>query len=85
MRKPKSGKSAGHDLLQPKHLKHGGEVLKVWIQQVCNAVVELESMPDSLKLGIVTPICKGDGKDPIDTNSYKGITPQQCSPKCLSP
>ena len=37
------------------YLKHGGEVLKIWIQQVCNAVVELESMPDSLKPGIVTP------------------------------
>ena len=68
----KPGKSAGHDLLQPEHLKHGGEVLNIWIQQVCN--VELESVPDSLKLGIVTPIYKGGGKDPLDTNSYRGIT-----------
>ena len=29
LRKLKSGKSAGHDLLQPEHLKHGGEVLKI--------------------------------------------------------
>ena len=70
----KSGKSAGHDLLQPEHLKHGGEALKIWIQQVCNAIVELESVPNSLKLGIVTPIYKGGGKDPLDTNSYRGIT-----------
>ena len=69
----KSGKSAGHDLLQPEHLKHGGEALKIWIQQVCNAIVEL-SVPNSLKLGIVTPIYKGGGKDPVDTNSYRGIT-----------
>ena len=74
LRKLKSGKSAGHDLLQPEHLKHGGEFLKIWIQQVCNAVVELESMPNSLKQGIVTPIYKGGGKDPLDTNSYRGIT-----------
>ena len=33
LRKLKPGKSAGHDLLQPEHLKHGGEVLKFWIQQ----------------------------------------------------
>ena len=74
LRKLKSGKSAGHDLLQPKHLKHDGEVLKIWIQQVCDAIVELESMPNSLKLGIVTPIYKGGGKDPLDTNSYRGIS-----------
>ena len=59
---------------QPEHLKHSGEVLKIWIQQVCNAIVELESVPNSLKLGIVTPIYKGGGKDPLDTNSYRGIT-----------
>ena len=74
LRKLKAGKSAGHDLLQPEHLKYGGEVLKIWIQHVCNAVVEFESVPDSLKLGIVTPIYKGGGKDPLDTNSYRGIT-----------
>ena len=55
LRKLKSGKSAGHDLLQPEHLKHGSEALKIWIQQVSNAIVELESVPNSLKLGIVTP------------------------------
>ena len=70
-------------MLQPEHLKHGGEVLKIWIQQVCNAVVELESVPDSLKLGIVTPIYKGGGKDPLDTNSYRGITPTPVLAKVL--
>ena len=58
MRKLKSGKTAGHDLLQSGHLKHGGEVLKIWIKQVCNADIELENVPDSLKLGIVTLIYK---------------------------
>ena len=28
LRQLKSGKSAGHDLVQPEHLKHGYEVLK---------------------------------------------------------
>ena len=32
------------------------------------------NLPESLKLGIVTPIYKGGGKDPLDTNSYRGIT-----------
>ena len=74
LRRLKLGKSAGHGLLQPEHLKHGGEALKICYQQVCNAVIELESVPDSLKLEIVTPIYKGSGKDPLDTNSYQGIT-----------
>ena len=69
LRKLKSSKSAGHDLLQPEHLKHGSEALKIWIQQVCNAIVELESVPNSLKLGIVTPIYKGGGKDPLNTSA----------------
>ena len=61
LRKLKSGRSSSHILLHPEHFEHGAKVLKVWIQQVCNAVVEFESMPDSLKLelGIVTPIYKG--------------------------
>ena len=54
-----SGKSAGHDKFQPVHLKYGGEALNIWIQQICNAIVELESVPDSLKLGLVAPIYKG--------------------------
>ena len=31
-------------------------------------------MPNSLKLGIVTPIYKGSGKDSLNTNSYREIT-----------
>jgi len=70
----KPSKAAGHDLLQPGHLKYGGEVIRIWVQQISNAIVELESVPDALKMGIVTPIYKGGGKDPPDTNSYHGIS-----------
>ena len=66
--------SAGHDMIDPEHIKYGGEILNIWIQQVCNAIVELEHVPESLKLGIVTPIYKGGGRDPLDTSSYQGIT-----------
>jgi len=48
--------------------------IRIWVQQISNAIVELESLPDALKMGIVTPIRKGGGKDPLDTNSYRGIT-----------
>ena len=34
----------------------------------------MEVIPDVLKLGVVSPIYKGNGKDPLDANSYRGIT-----------
>ena len=70
----KRGKAPGHDQVQPEHLKYGGTALSIWIKQVANAIIELESIPRSLKLGIVTLLYKGGGKDPFDTKSYRGIT-----------
>ena len=70
----KSGKAGGLDHLQAEHLKFGGNSLVLWVQQVCNAAVELETIPDVLKLGVVNPVYKGNGRDPLDTNSYRGIT-----------
>ena len=56
------------------HLKYGGPILRRWIEQICNSIADLESVPDSLKTGIIIPVYKGGGKDPLDTNSYRGIT-----------
>ena len=70
LKRLKPGKSAGHDMIDPEHIKYGGEILQIWIQQVCNAIVELEHVPESLKLCIVTPLYKGGGRDPLDTSSY---------------
>ena len=70
----KLGKSGGYDHLQPEHLRHGGKLLIVWLQQVCNTIIENEIVPDSFKLGVVSPVYKGNGKDPLDANSYRGIT-----------
>jgi len=39
-----------------RYIRYGCEILKVWIQQICNAVTELESVIKSLELDIVTPI-----------------------------
>ena len=70
----KTSKCGGIDGLQAEHLKFGGKSLVLWVQQVCNAIVELETVPDAMKLGVVRPIYKGGGRDPLDTNSYRGIT-----------
>ena len=74
LRKLKCGKTAGHDGVQAEHLKYGGPILSKWLLQVCNAVTVLEQVPHTLKLGIITPVYKGGGKDPLDRNSYRGIT-----------
>jgi hypothetical protein len=74
LKKLKLGKAAGHDGVQAEHLKCGGLILRDWILQICNAITELEHVPDSLKIGIITPLYKGGGKDPLDTHSYRGIT-----------
>ena len=73
----KPGKVPEHDQIQPEHMKYGAKALSIWIKQVSNTIIELESIPRSLKLGIVTPLYKGGGKDPLDTKSYHGITSHQ--------
>ena len=72
LQKLKLGKAAGHDGLQAEHLKYGGPVLRDWVLKICKAIVEAENIPSLLKTGIVTH--KGGGKDPLNTNSYRGIT-----------
>ena len=74
LKKLKLGKAAGQVGVQAEHLKCGGLILRDWILQICNAITELEHVPDSLKIGIITPLYKGGGKDPLDTHSYRGGT-----------
>ena len=45
-----------------------------WLTHNLNNVVELEAALEVLKFGIVIPIYKGFGKDPLSLNSYRGIT-----------
>ena len=45
-----------------------------WLTCILNAIVDLEVLPDTLKSGIVVPIYKGSGKDPLLVNNYRGIT-----------
>ena len=36
--------------------------------------MEFETIPPSLKLGIICPVYKGHGRDPLSPDSYRGIT-----------
>ena len=45
-----------------------------WLTRLLNAIVELEEVPDMLKCGVVVPVYKGSGKDPLNPSNYRGIT-----------
>ena len=81
--KLKIKKSAGPDNLTAEHLKYGGNSIIVWLTEILNAIVDMEQIPACLKLGITIPIYKGRGKDPLNTNSYRGITINSAISKVL--
>ena len=72
--KLKKKKAPGPDSLLAEHLKAGGEAVVIWLMNILNATVELESVPTVLKRGVVVPVYKGGGKDSMKIDSYRGIT-----------
>ena len=50
--------------------------LKVWWSctpcvKIGNYIIDSEHVPDPFKFGIIIPVYKRGGKDPLDTNSYR--------------
>ena len=74
LKRMKLKKSSGPDDLTTEHLRYGGSTIVVWLTEVLNSIIELERIPATLKQGITIPVYKGGGKDPLDVNSYRGIT-----------
>jgi hypothetical protein len=62
------------DLLSPRHLLHAGPKMSVWLCKIFNAIANLEAIPSLFKEGILIPIYKGKGKDPLIPTSYRRIT-----------
>lgn len=67
----KPRKASEQDDLTTEHLCYGGSTVILWLIEILNSIVELERIPSSLKS---IPVYKGRGKDPLDVNSYRGIT-----------
>ena len=72
IQKLKLNKPSGPDDLTAEHLRYGEHSISLWLTEIFNS--ELEHIPPSLKFGITIPVYKGSGKDPLDANSYRGIT-----------
>lgn len=70
----KKNSSGSHDQLSPRHLSYSGPLFKNWICKIFNTILTLEDIPSSFKEGIILPIYKGKGKDPLLQSSYRGIT-----------
>ena len=83
LRKMKKRKSPGPDNLTAEHLLHGGEALANWLMKIFNKIVTLEEIPESLKSGIIVPVYKGNGKDPLLPGSYRGTTLSSVMAKVL--
>ena len=74
VKKLKKRKVPGHDNLLAEHLIEGGPCVITWLTGIMNAIIDHEYIPESFKCDLVVPIYKGAGKDPLATNSYRGIT-----------
>ena len=83
VKKLKTRRSGGADGLLAEHLKHGGPVLTLWLKRIFNTIIHLEQIPSSFKLGMIVPVHKGKGRDPLICNSYRGITLTSLLSKCL--
>lgn len=79
----KLGRSKGADGLNSEHLLHGGATLMLWLTKIFNAVISLEEVPTCFKEGVIIPVYKGKGKDPLLASSYRGITLSSIMAKTL--
>ena len=79
----KPNRSGGVDRLRAEHFKYGGKHLKLWLMKIFNRFLILEDVPQCMKDGLVIPVHKGQGKTPLQVNSYRGITLSVFYPRSL--
>ena len=70
----KAVKKPGPDGLLAEHLKAGDEAVNIWLRNILNAVVEFEDIPEVPKRGVIVPVYKASGTDPLCIDSYRDIT-----------
>ena len=66
-----NNKAADYIGLQAEHLKYGGEPMLAILRLLINQIFSMKHIPESLKIGTISPIFKkGDNKEP---DNYRGI------------
>ena len=70
----KNGKSSRADGITAEYLGYGGPGIPSWLKRIFNSIIKLEAIPATLNIGLVTPVFKGKGRDPLDPNNYRDIT-----------
>ena len=60
--------------LMAEHLKNGGHVVLIVLEQLMNKIYDSGTIPEVFKTGIITPVFKKQGKPIDDPNSYRRIT-----------
>ena len=73
--KLKRGKDSGPDNIPPEHLIFAQPTSRQVIFILLNLFMLQSYIHASLKVGLITPIFKCGGKDPIHQRNYRGITP----------
>ena len=74
IRRLKRNRAGGADNISPEHLKFSGPVFRIWLCHIYNHICQLEHIPQCFKDGVIIPVFKGKGKDPLLTKNYRGIS-----------
>ena len=70
----KSKRAGGADNISPEHLRFSGPVFRKWLCHIYNCIYQKEHIPQCFKDGVIVPVFKGKGKDPLLTRNYRGIS-----------
>ena len=67
------GKSADNYNISAEHLSYGADIIVPVLTELLNKMLQFGIVPDSLKLGLVTPVIKRKGSN-LEAKNYCGIT-----------
>ena len=72
MKQMKEGKACGISNVSAELLMHSGEIGVAVMKDICNKILNEESIPEDWKNSVLVPLYKGKG-DPKECGSYRGI------------
>ena len=75
----KKRKAAGPESILAENLIAGGDAVDLWLNEVLNAMVEMEKIPDVLKCGIEILVEQGCDTHISDSQSASSIVAIQCT------